>query len=189
MRSENLPSTDAPVLERSSPKTTIPPLATRIRESLRELVQRIRRQYFINVWHMQIGEGSVVSFSARLDKTNPRGIHIGKYSVVAFGAAVLAHDWVNSRDQDVHVGDNCFIGAHAIVLPGVTIGDQCIVAAASVVARDVPSGSLVAGNPARIVERNITTGHYGVRVKLELDTSDGDVDGTKKRATLGSWPL
>src|SRR5438445_4646317 len=114
MRSENLPSTDAPVLERSSPKTTIPPLATRIRESLRELVQRIRRQYFINVWHMQIGEGSVVSFSARLDKTNPRGIHIGKYSVVAFGAAVLAHDWGTSRDQDVHVAHKCVIGGHVM---------------------------------------------------------------------------
>jgi len=94
-------------------------------------------------------------------------------SVVTFGATVLAHDWVNSRDRDVHIGNNCFIGANAIVLPGVTIGDQCIVAAASVVARDVPSGSLVAGNPARVVERDIKTGHYGVRVTPELCTLNG----------------
>jgi acetyltransferase-like isoleucine patch superfamily enzyme len=112
---------------------------------------------------MHIGEGSVVSFSAKLDKSNPQGIHIGKYTVVAFGAAVLSHDWVNRRDQDVYIGDNCFIGAHSIILPGVTIGDYCIIAAASVVARDVPAGSLVAGNPARIVERGLKTGHYGRR--------------------------
>jgi acetyltransferase-like isoleucine patch superfamily enzyme len=64
----------------------------------------------------------------------------------------------------VRIGDNCLIGAHSIILPGVTIGDNCIVAAASLVARDVPAGSLVTGNPARVVETGVRTTHYGVRV-------------------------
>jgi acetyltransferase-like isoleucine patch superfamily enzyme len=140
------------------------PLTTRVREALRIVVQTLRRQYFIRVWRMQLGEGTTISFGARLDKTNPRGVHIGKYSVVTFGAAVLTHDWVNHCDRDVRIGDDCFIGAHSIILPGVTIGDHCIVAAASVVARDVPAGSLVAGNPARIVETGIRTTHYGIRL-------------------------
>jgi acetyltransferase-like isoleucine patch superfamily enzyme len=63
----------------------------------------------------------------------------------------------------VYIGDNCFIGAHAIILAGVTIGDNCIVSAASVVARDVPPGSLVAGNPARLLESNVKTTRYGIR--------------------------
>src|SRR5438034_2490722 len=121
----------------------------------------------MRVWKMDIGEGTIISRSAKLDKTNPRGIHIGKYSVVAFGAAVLTHDWVNNRDGDVHIGDNCFIGAHSIILPGVTIGDNCIVSSASVVARNVPARSLVVGNPARIVESNLKTTHYGVRIPRE----------------------
>jgi len=112
---------------------------------------------------MDIGEGSTISLTAKLDKTNPRGIHIGKYTAVTFGTAILTHDFVNNRDADVRIGDNCFIGAHSIILPGVTIGDNCIVAAASVVARDLPAGSLVTGNPARIVEQNVKTDHYGVR--------------------------
>ena len=112
---------------------------------------------------MDLGEGTLISLSAKLDKTNPRGIHIGKYTAVAFGAAILTHDAVNNRNRDVHIGDNCFIGAHSIILPGVTIGDQCIVSAASVVVRDVPAGSLVTGNPARVVENNVKTTHYGVR--------------------------
>jgi acetoacetyl-CoA synthetase len=139
------------------------PLATRMRDRLREVVLALRRQYFIRVWKMEIGEGTAISLSAKLDKTNPLGIHIGKYTAVTFGSAILTHDYVNNRDRDVFIGDNCFIGAHAIILPGVTIGDGCIVGAASVVARDLPAGSLVAGNPARVVEHNVKTTRYGVR--------------------------
>jgi acetyltransferase-like isoleucine patch superfamily enzyme len=138
-----------------------------MREALREVVIALRRHYYVRVWRMTIGEGTAISTSAKLDKTNPMGVHIGRYTAVSFGAAILTHDWVNSRHRDVHIGDNCFIGAHAIVLPGVTIGDNCIVGAASVVARDLPSGSLVAGNPARIVEQNVTTGHWGIRSPKE----------------------
>ena len=142
------------------------PLATLVRDALREVVLMMRRQYLNRVWKMDIGEGTAISGSAKLDKTNPRGIHIGAYSVVTFGAAILTHDYVNQRNGDVRIGDNCFIGAHSIILPGVTIGDGCIVAAASVVARDVPSASLVAGNPARVVEHDVQTTHYGVRVPV-----------------------
>ena len=140
------------------------PLLTRVRDALCVVGQKIRRQYFNRVWQMDIGEGTMISSSAKLDKTNPRGIHIGKYSVVSFGAAILTHDWVNNRMKDVHIGDNCFIGAHSIVLAGVTIGDNCIVGASSLVARNVPAGSLVTGNPARVVESNVKTGRYGIRV-------------------------
>src|SRR6266568_8715912 len=145
------------------------PLATRIRDGLRELVLEARRQYLIRVWKMDIGKGTAISMSAKLDKTNPQGIHIGTYTVVTFGAAILTHDYVNQLNRDVHIGNNCFIGAHAIILPGVTIGDSCIVAAASVVARDVPAGSLVAGNPARVVESNVKTTHYGIRVRERIE--------------------
>src|SRR5437773_790533 len=140
------------------------PLAARLRDALREVVLLMRRQYLNRVWKMDIGEGTAISGSAKLDKTNPRGIHIGTYSVVTFGAAILTHDYVNQRNNDVRIGDNCFIGAHSIILPGVSIGDGSIVAAASVVARDVPARSLVAGNPARDVEHDVHTTHYSDRV-------------------------
>ena len=140
------------------------PLATVVRDWLREVMLAVRRQYLMRIWKMEIGQGTAISMSAKLDLTNPQGIHIGTYSVITFGAAILTHDYVNNVNRDVRIGDNCFIGAHSIVLPGVTIGDGCIVAAGSVVARNVPAGSLVAGNPARIVEHNVQTTHYGVRI-------------------------
>jgi len=65
------------------------PGAARIRNALSLLGQKIHPEYFIKVWQMDIGEGLEISSTAKLDKTNPKEIHIGKYSAVAFGARFL----------------------------------------------------------------------------------------------------
>ncbi|MDH5548241.1 MAG: acyltransferase [Gammaproteobacteria bacterium] len=54
----------------------------------------------------------------------------------------------------IEVGDKCWIGSGAIVLPGIVIGDDVVVAAGSVVTKNIPSSSMVRGFPARII-RNI----------------------------------
>ena len=53
----------------------------------------------------------------------------------------------------IRIGKNVWIGAGAVVLPGVTIGDDAVVAAGAVVNRDVSRRTLVAGVPARFVRR------------------------------------
>jgi len=59
--------------------------------------------------------------------------------------------------KPITIGKNSFIGARAMILPGVIIGDQAIVGAMSVVSRDVPDHQIVAGNPAKkIGERPIS---------------------------------
>ena len=55
--------------------------------------------------------------------------------------------------QQVTIGDDIWIGANAVVLPGVTIGNHCVVAAGAVVTKDVPPHSLVAGVPAKIIKQ------------------------------------
>jgi acetyltransferase-like isoleucine patch superfamily enzyme len=55
----------------------------------------------------------------------------------------------------IRIGDGCWIGNRAIVLPGVILGRRVLVAAGAVVTRDVPDDVLVAGNPARVV-RSLT---------------------------------
>jgi acetyltransferase-like isoleucine patch superfamily enzyme len=54
-------------------------------------------------------------------------------------------------EAPVHIGDGTWVGARAMILPGVTLGKRVVVAAGSVVTRDVPDDVLVAGNPARVV--------------------------------------
>jgi acetyltransferase-like isoleucine patch superfamily enzyme len=54
-------------------------------------------------------------------------------------------------EAPVRIGDGTWVGARAMILPGVTIGKRVVVAAGSVVTRDVPDEVLVAGNPARVV--------------------------------------
>ena len=49
----------------------------------------------------------------------------------------------------IEIGNNCFIGAGSIIMPGVTIGDNCIVGAGSIVTKSVAPNTIVAGNPAR----------------------------------------
>ena len=55
--------------------------------------------------------------------------------------------------EEVYIGDETWIGANAVILPGVFIGKHCVVGAGSVVTGNVPSYSLVAGNPARIIKQ------------------------------------
>lgn len=124
----------------------------------------VQRWYYRRIWGMHIGEGVRVSLKARLDFTNPGGVHIGAYTILTPGVQIFAHDFVGARHVDTRIGACCFIGAGAIILPGVTIGDHCIVGAGTVVTKDVPARSLVVGNPARIAQSGLRTGHYGMRV-------------------------
>ena len=57
------------------------------------------------------------------------------------------------RALPIVVGDNCWFGANASILQGVTIGNGCVIAAGSVVTRDVPDNCLVAGVPATVKRR------------------------------------
>lgn len=52
---------------------------------------------------------------------------------------------------DVHIGNNVWIGAGAVILPGVTIGDNTVIGAGSVVTKDIPANVVAVGNPCRVL--------------------------------------
>lgn len=58
------------------------------------------------------------------------------------------HDITNS----IIIGDNCWIAANAIILPGVELGDHVIVAAGAVVTKSFPGNCLIGGVPARLIK-------------------------------------
>lgn len=122
---------------------------------LRRALMRAKWLYFTRFWGMDIHPSASYSLSVRFDKTNPRGVHIGAETYVAFEAAILTHDLTRGLYLDTRIGKRCFIGARSIILPGIEIGDECVIGAGSVVTRSLPPRTLAAGNPARVLRSDI----------------------------------
>lgn len=55
--------------------------------------------------------------------------------------------------KPVTIGDDCWIGGHAVINPGVTLGDNVVVGSGAVVTKSFPSNVVIAGNPARIIKK------------------------------------
>ncbi len=54
-------------------------------------------------------------------------------------------------NKDIHIGNNVWIGAKTVVLPGVTIGDNSVIGAGSIVTRDIPANVVAVGDPCRVL--------------------------------------
>jgi acetyltransferase-like isoleucine patch superfamily enzyme len=102
---------------------------------------------------VNIGSHSVINWDVLMD--GRMGLQIGDNVSISEGTAIitLEHDpnspAFEARGAPVRIGDRVFVGARAILLPGVTIGEGAVVAAGAVVTRDVESFAIVAGVPAR----------------------------------------
>lgn len=92
-----------------------------------------------------------------IDTLIPQMVEIGNNFISAPGSIVIAHDASTFlfskkyRVEKVIIGDNVFLGANSVILPGVIVGDNVIIGAGSVITKNVPSNSVIAGNPARII--------------------------------------
>ena len=91
-------------------------------------------------------------------------VDIGNHVNLAQGITVTAlnHNFsdTNKRIDEqgvstnpVTIEDDVWVGANAVILPGVTIGEHCVVAAGAIVTKDVPPHSLVAGVPAKVIKK------------------------------------
>ncbi len=107
---------------------------------------------------MSIGKNTHI-FS-KISTSEPYLIKIGDNVTISTNVTILTHDASIGAIGDrnvasdlcgkIIVGDNCFLGSGAIILPGVSIANKVIVAAGSVVTKSIKeSGSIVAGNPAK----------------------------------------
>ncbi|MBG9389061.1 acyltransferase [Caenimonas aquaedulcis] len=106
---------------------------------------------------IHLGEQAFVGFGTEFDIA--RELTIGDHALIAPGCFITDHHhrraWgatIASQGHDtkaVRIGNDAWLGAHAVVLAGVSIGHGAIVAAGAVVTRDVPDRAIVAGVPAR----------------------------------------
>jgi acetyltransferase-like isoleucine patch superfamily enzyme len=79
----------------------------------------------------------------------------GQYHTDRVDMAIVDQGHVS--DEHLVIGDNCWIGAGAVIVNGISIGNDAIVAAGAVVTKDVPAFAVVAGVPARIVKTRLAT--------------------------------
>jgi maltose O-acetyltransferase len=130
---------------------------------LRELLAEVGEGAYIRPpfhcdygYNISLGRGVFLNFDCViLDVVR---VAIGDGTQVGPGVQILTADHPRDPAQrraglefgrPVTIGANVWIGAAAIILPGVTVGDDAIVGAGAVVTRNVPKGATVVGNPAR----------------------------------------
>ena len=121
------------------------------------IVSFLRHQ---TIWQLRrngatIGENVSLN-SATIDYKSACMIEIGSNVTISM-ANILAHDastWIAigyTKIAKTTIGNNVFIGAGSVVLPGSHIGNKVIVGAGTVVRGDIPDNSVFIGNPGRIV--------------------------------------
>ncbi len=107
---------------------------------------------------LEIGDDVFINADCCFDLSAPIRICTG--AQIAFQVTIITggHDFGPHesragahRPEQVTIGKGAWIGARAVILPGVTIGEGAVVAAGALVTKDVPSDTLAAGVPARIV--------------------------------------
>jgi len=120
-----------------------------------------KNAYFGSGSGIEIGDYSEIGLDSYLN----RDVIIGTHVLMGQRVTILTtnhefedpnipiHYQGGRERKPVHIGDDVWIGANCIILPGVTIGDGAVIGAGSVVTRSVPSLAVAAGNPARVIRQ------------------------------------
>ena len=104
--------------------------------------------------------GKNTKTASALRTSEPYLIEIGDNVTISHGVDFITHDnsvcKIFGVDHDLYgkvvIGNNCFLGAHSVILYGVEIADNVIVAAGSVVTHSIAQEYvIVGGNPARVI--------------------------------------
>lgn len=112
---------------------------------------------------VKVGKGVYIGNLVYFDGEHPEYIELGPEVSIAPGAIIIAHSGgspfqsrlgiFHESPKNVVLKRGAWVGAGAIILPGVVVGEGAIIAAGSVVGQDVPEYTVVAGNPARPVRK------------------------------------
>ena len=127
---------------------------------LKDILYRLRGEYTTEQlikMGMKVGKNFGRLNGVILDPSHCWLIEIGDNVTMAPRVHILCHDASTKHFMNytkigrVTIGDNVFIGAESVVLPGVTIGNTVIVGANSTVTHDIPDNTVVAGTPAKLI--------------------------------------
>jgi acetyltransferase-like isoleucine patch superfamily enzyme len=105
---------------------------------------------------MDIDPSAVIEPTAYVDRTWPKGVHIGADCYVGEQAVVLTHDMVRGLYLETFIGARTVLGPRSVIMPGLIIGEGCRVAPGAVVIKDMPAATQAIGNPAQISPVTLT---------------------------------
>lgn len=144
---------------------TRPTEAARRKQLLKELFAEVGKNCYVEPplhanWAKHTHFGSNVYANFNLTLVDDTDIFVG--DSVMFGPNVTVATAGHPVDPElrrkvaqfnlpVHIGNNVWIGAGAVILPGVSIGDNSVVGAGSIVTRDIPANVVAVGNPCRVL--------------------------------------
>jgi len=108
--------------------------------------------------NINLGEGTYIGPYSYVGSCH--NLNIGNHTLIgAHSYLITVHHRTDSKDHpialqgfvggDIKIGRNVWLGAHVVVLPGVTIGDRAVIGAGAVVTKDIPAGETWVGVPAR----------------------------------------
>jgi len=127
---------------------------------IKEVVYRLRGEYTTEKlikMGMKVGKNFGRLNGVILDPSHCWLIEIGDNVTMAPRVHVLCHDASTkqfigyTKIGRVTIGNNVFVGADTVILPGVTIGNNVIIGAHSTVTHDIPDNSVVVGSPAKVM--------------------------------------
>ena len=142
-------------------------------------LEQKKREALLKKMFAEIGEGCYIEPPLH-SNWGGRHVHFGNYVYANFNLTLVddTHIYVGDRtmfgpnvtvataghpllpelreqgyqyNAPVRIGKNCWIGAGAVIVPGITIGDNVVVGAGSIVTKDLPDNVLAVGNPCRVL--------------------------------------
>ena len=136
---------------------------------------------------LTVGNNLTIMSGVIIDPSHCWHITIGNNVILAPRVHILAHDastkvYLNvTRVSNTKIGDNVFVGAGTLILPGVTIGNNVVIGAGSVVTKDIPDNSVAVGNPAQII-KSLDSFIVDEKQKLSSDNVFGEQFTLRNRA-------
>jgi acetyltransferase-like isoleucine patch superfamily enzyme len=112
-----------------------------------------------------------VNISSNCFLVSANELSIGEHTLIGGGCYIggLQHNFSDPDkliiDQGVtdrggvHIGKDCWLGAHVMINDGITIGDGCVIGSGSVVTRDIPAYSVALGSPAKVIRERSSKEH------------------------------
>jgi len=103
--------------------------------------------------HENLKLGKYVDIGAFTYINAKSGVTIKDFVQIGSHCSIYSVSTIDEKEEEVILEENCRIGTHSVIMPGLTIGKNSIIGAFSFVNKNIPANSLAYGIPAKVIKR------------------------------------